>query len=195
MIILTGDGALQLDLDVVTRIQHDGSSIVTDYTVEKGVNVADHSRPEPERVTIEGIVTDTPLDAPVFGFDGVRRENDGGFLLWNGAVRRRQAVQDKLTQIRVAGDLVTVLTPSRKYPNMAIEMAQFVQESEMSGKTEVTLEFRQVRTVSLQFVAPTERRGDKKGKRGKQSTEEASPSEESENTSALSYITGLRFSL
>ena len=196
MIILTDGGALQLDLDVVTRIQHDGTSVVTDYTVETGVNVADHSRPEPDRVVLEGVVTDTPLDAPAFGFAGIDRVNDGGFLVWNGEIRRRRDVQAELTRIRVAGELVTVLTPSREYSNMAIEMCQFVQESETSGRTDVTLEFRQVRTASLQFVAlpdPVERRGQKKGKRGKQSVKETEPtsSEASENESALSSILGL----
>ncbi len=33
---------------------------ITDHPVEVGVNIVDHARPEPERITLEGVITDTP---------------------------------------------------------------------------------------------------------------------------------------
>src|SRR5690242_16413960 len=46
--------------DVTTSEDPSDTIAITDHPVERGVNVADHARSEPERITLEGIITDTP---------------------------------------------------------------------------------------------------------------------------------------
>lgn len=50
-----------LFLECVTSESSEHTSVVTDYAVEEGANVADHVRPENARVTLEVFVSNTPL--------------------------------------------------------------------------------------------------------------------------------------
>jgi hypothetical protein len=47
--------------DVVTTETHEASVDITDHPVELGANVTDHARPQPERLTLEGYVSNKPL--------------------------------------------------------------------------------------------------------------------------------------
>lgn len=54
-----------LTLDASVHEMHTGTSTVTDHPVERGSNVADHIRPDPDEVTIEGVISNTPHFLPV----------------------------------------------------------------------------------------------------------------------------------
>jgi hypothetical protein len=55
------DGALQVvKLDVATSEEYADTLTVTDHPVEQGANVVDHAREDPERITVEGLVTNAP---------------------------------------------------------------------------------------------------------------------------------------
>lgn len=62
----TAAGAPQQSyLDATVRQNHVASAQVTSKRVEKGANVTDHIRPMPPKLTLEGVVTNTPiLDSP-----------------------------------------------------------------------------------------------------------------------------------
>lgn len=51
----------QLSFDAVLSEHHDLSAEVTDYAVEQGVAIVDHVRPNPDRITLETFVTNTPV--------------------------------------------------------------------------------------------------------------------------------------
>jgi hypothetical protein len=51
----------QLGFDAVLSEHHDLTAEVTDYAVEQGVAVVDHVRPNPDRITLETFVTNTPV--------------------------------------------------------------------------------------------------------------------------------------
>src|SRR5262245_31080718 len=46
--------------DAVLSEVHEDVVTITDHPVELGVNVSDHARPEPERLTLEGVVSSIP---------------------------------------------------------------------------------------------------------------------------------------
>lgn len=52
----------QLRFDVVTTETHTFANVVTDQPVERGANVSDHVRATPDTVTLDVVVTNTPLD-------------------------------------------------------------------------------------------------------------------------------------
>lgn len=56
--------ANDLLIDASPARTHTASAQVTEHPVEKGSPATDHIRPMPRRVTIEGIITNTPLGAP-----------------------------------------------------------------------------------------------------------------------------------
>lgn len=53
-----------LTIDCSRRIQHDMNNTVTDHPVETGSNVSDHIRPDPDTVTIEGVISNAPIFLP-----------------------------------------------------------------------------------------------------------------------------------
>lgn len=51
---------LTLRFDVTTSAEHEDTSTLTDHPVERGSAVTDSAREEPERLTLEGVVTNIP---------------------------------------------------------------------------------------------------------------------------------------
>ena len=60
--IIASPTMMPLGVDCTVKEVHKADVEVTDHPVEQGVNVADHARPKPAEVTIEGIITNTPMD-------------------------------------------------------------------------------------------------------------------------------------
>jgi hypothetical protein len=55
----TGD-LIVVKFDATTSEDPQDSLTITDHPVEQGANIVDHARDEPERITIEGYITNTP---------------------------------------------------------------------------------------------------------------------------------------
>lgn len=72
---LAGGSLVTIEVDATVREQHTGATNVTEYHVERGADVADHARPENDRITCDVVITDTPIKAPTTNTDGVQ----GGF--------------------------------------------------------------------------------------------------------------------
>jgi Dit-like phage tail protein len=72
---LAGGALVSIEVDATIREEHYGETVVTEYHVERGANVADHARPGNDRITCDVVVTDTPIRVPTTNTDGVR----GGF--------------------------------------------------------------------------------------------------------------------
>jgi hypothetical protein len=53
--------AHELFFDVISLENHDLVSTVTEHPVETGSNISDHTLPEPQRFTLEGYISDTPI--------------------------------------------------------------------------------------------------------------------------------------
>lgn len=56
-----GGAVVFIRLDVVTTASHEAVVTITEHPVEEGSNIVDHARPEPDRVSIEGYVSNKPL--------------------------------------------------------------------------------------------------------------------------------------
>ena len=59
-------------IDVSVREGHDLSAEVTEHPVESGASVADHIRPLPPIIEIEGMVTNHPIELPGSHVEGAR---------------------------------------------------------------------------------------------------------------------------
>lgn len=88
-------------LDAVISEDHNYNSRVTNYPIEDGTFVSDHIINEPERLEIEGIVSDTPIN--IFSF--FNRSIDS----FNRLVRINQTKQ-----------VITVVTGIKVYTDMVI---------------------------------------------------------------------------
>ncbi len=52
-----------VEFDVITGEQHDLSATVSEHPVEEGANIADHVRPDLQRLSLKAFVTDTPINS------------------------------------------------------------------------------------------------------------------------------------
>lgn len=71
-----------LTLDATINETHTGTSTVTDHPVEKGSNVADHIRPDPDQLTMEAEISNTPCFLPI--------DHMGGVILQDKEIRGAQ---------------------------------------------------------------------------------------------------------
>lgn len=72
------DGQAQsIEFDAVVRDTHESSAEVPEHTIEKGANISDHIRPNLDSVTIQAVVSNTPIRQPGTQMDGVRGRQIG----------------------------------------------------------------------------------------------------------------------
>lgn len=201
-----------LALDCTVTETHTATSTVTQHPVESGANITDHIRPDPVKLAITGIVSDTPIGA---------REVQKALNVGGVSVQIRQqdtptspvgfgrAAWSKLEEIRNAAKPVTVLTRDKKYESMAMVSLSIPKEAKNGGALYFTAQFEQVRIVfnrSTRVVVAKAPKSHKKQDTGKQPTAElAQPKSYSSEArdiagdagvdKALDQISGIRSSL
>lgn len=121
-------GAVSLGADVTVRESHERLADVTQHPVETGATIADHIVLQPERVTLEGFVTDSPTVAFASAQRG--RTQDAFFTL------------DRLYRER---EPVSVVTGYRVYESMVIVRLDMPRERPAS--MQFTIELQHVRVV------------------------------------------------
>lgn len=84
-------------IDVSISETHSVGADVTEHPVESGSDIADHIRPTPRTVRIEGFVTNHPIELPLSHAGGTRAIEDAGLI-----------------------DVTTV--PGRRIPPMSVEI-------------------------------------------------------------------------
>ncbi len=134
-------GTLELDASVAE--EHTAANEITSHPVERGSNVADHIRPLPETISIEGIVSNTPIRA-----DEVARAGE----VPRGSPGRAEAAFATLMELRDKGVLLTVVTKLRTYENMAIESLRIPRNARVGDALTFTVQLRRVRLAQLQTV-------------------------------------------
>jgi len=55
---------MQFYFDCVKEESHVRDAMICEHTVEQGVDIVDHVRPQPDELTIEGIITNHPIGSP-----------------------------------------------------------------------------------------------------------------------------------
>lgn len=128
------------EMDVTLQENHELSSEVTENAVEDGFINSDHVIRNPKRVTIEGLVTSSPIRFLVPEFRT-------GFGLVTDAF-------DKLEELHDAGEPITLVTAYRVYENMIIERLTLPKTREVALR--FTAELKQVSIVSTSFLAASE---------------------------------------
>lgn len=122
-----------LELDASISSSHERQAQVTQSPVEDGAAVHDHVILDPERVTVEGFVTDSP--AVIFG--GV-----------SGRGRTQDAVE-KLEELWQARQPIQIDTGLKQYPTMIITRLSLPDERK--GSMQFTLEAQEIRIVDSEI--------------------------------------------
>ncbi len=126
-------GVLELDASLSER--HEFENIITDFPIETGGEVSDHIYMKPDRVMIQGFITNSP---PVF------------FDLTN-TLGRNDRVGDALETLKSIRDnreLVTVVTGLIIYDNMAMKRLTIPRSSRTGETLRFTAEFVKITKVA-----------------------------------------------
>lgn len=141
-------------VDVCISEQHTLTNTLTDHPVENGSNITDHSRPEPRKVTLECVHSNTPLD----GADGTDRARQ----MWQRFVDLHES--PKLIALDTARDF---------YPSMGVESVSSSIDAKTANVLKFTVGLKEVRVVENKFTNVTvtkEPQAQKKRNLGKTNT-------------------------
>lgn len=177
--IVAKRGSSQIDtvvLDASITEQHRFANQITEHPVEEGAAISDHARPLPDGLTMEFVITNTPIGARASRSVerwGVRftshTEQDAPI----GAPGPAADALTKLLAIRNEGRLVTVYTTLRTYESMAIESLDVPRDRTTGEALRGTATFKRVRVVKnklTRVVVARDPRAGQKVKTGKQAT-------------------------
>lgn len=168
-----------ITLDCAIREIHELTNQVTQNPVESGVYIADHIYRQPRRVTIEGEITDSPV------------EYFGGFT---GITERRVEAFEQFEKLVETRELVTLVTGLKTYTDMAIVNFTAPRDERTGKRLLFTVEFEHVRKVSTQTTtidrsklrADSKDAGQSTAETGKQPTRTPDETQRERGTSLLS---------
>jgi len=166
-------------VDVAVSEGHEFPSEVTQHPVETGADLTDHVRNRPIMITLEGVVSDTPI-----GLVANERSED---------VLPSDEALAKLKEIRNRREPVTITTSLGTYENMAMQSLSVPRSSSTGEALRFTCVFVQIQLITNErtTIRVAEPRGKKKISKGaKASKDEAdgvspTPAKSSENASIL----------
>lgn len=190
----TSDG---IYLDASLNEQHGASAQVTDHQVESGPNVTDYIRPMPRRLSISGMVTNTPIATPKSQNRGVTGQNssiqgstpNGGRVDWtalqfNGEFDRVRDVYGSLVDAALAGAVFSVVTTLANYENFAIVNFSAPRNAQSGNSIQFQIDLQEIRIVTTQTVAALP--GKAKKSRG------AKPAKELDETKDAKHVSVIR---
>jgi hypothetical protein len=178
------DGAQTLEFDCVPRMGHDRASTITEHAVERGAAISDHVRPGLQSISIDAVVSGSPIRIPGTAMDGVsggtqRVEIRPGeyinVLRFDRPIERRRVVDEMLQRLQARSTLITVRTDLRTIESCAIENYHVEIDDKSGDALILTLSLKQVKIVSIQRVqvppAQTRRRTQATQQRGAQAAQ------------------------
>lgn len=148
---VVGDTLYQLD-GVISE-QHQSSATVTQHPVEYGVNIADHVIKQPQKIIINGIVTNSPFPGQLFNKlpGGAKFGTQALSVLTGSRVRDAYAGLIALQNERLPVRLQTGLLV---YDNMVL--TDVSAPNDLEGNLKVTLTFTEVFIVNGETTGVTQ---------------------------------------
>lgn len=140
-----------LIVDAAITEEHAYEADVTRYPVEDGSDISDNVRNQPVRLTIEGLISDTPLgraaivrDIEIEGVDGASASTDQSLP--------SSAALDVLLSIRDQREPVSITTSLKLYDNMVLTSLNLPRDAETGGALKFTAMFEQITIVQNKRV-------------------------------------------
>lgn len=185
IISLTGDRDI-IEVDACLDESHSLTNTVTDHPVETGSNVSDHSRPNPDEVTLRCFVSNTPITLEqktrtIKTKSGIKFETTSrsGAKLHADRGRAYEAFT-KLKKMRDDGTLVKVATTLKTYEanangGMAITSLNVSRTSKNYDGLEFTITLKQVRIVKNKQTSDKRRADRRTGQKKKEGSKTTKP--------------------
>lgn len=138
-------------VDAELSSDHEFVNEVTEHPVETGADVTDHSTPKAISVSVEGVVSDTPV-----GNLAAKRLSDGAGTPSDDALAR-------LLALRESREPITIETSLRVYDNMMLEQLTTSRDASTGDALRFRATFKQLQLVTnrrttILVAAPRSRR-------------------------------------
>lgn len=130
---------VSLDLDVTSDEVHEWNNEVTQFPVELGSPITDHIQPQPDRISISGIISNSAI-----GEVALEKQKSGEDRCQTAFDIVRKLMDDRI--------LVTVYTRYKIYTDMALKSTNIPRGSSIGDSLEFKMEFVNVRLVSTQTI-------------------------------------------
>lgn len=179
-----------LEIDTILREEHRYQNNITNYPIEKGVDISDHIQQQPEILILEGITSNTPVRFVTENFKALLRTDGSNrmqlafdtLLRYAGFQSPKQQNTDPETQINPS--IMTIVTGNKVYTNMVISNLTFPRSSTTGQVVQFTVEFKKIKLVESEYTivdktsslggkaANIENQGSKTRETGKQTPKE-----------------------
>jgi len=152
--------ALLVELDAAPTQTWESTAEVTEHPVETGSAIGDHVRPANDTISVEGILTNTPVSVPSSQMQGVTRApgpldlgavGQATVLKWSGPFDRVTTCRELLRALVKAGLPATLGTGRDSYrfdDNLVLTRFRVTREASTGNAVSVSLDFKQLRIVS-----------------------------------------------
>lgn len=145
-----------ITLDASVRENHVISNEITDHAVEKGANISDHTRPKPDRLTMDCIISNAT----------VSQDNQNPFGM-------DVAVWEELHGYAGTGTMFSIVTTLRRYDDMMLETCSNLRDAQHGDCLSFAVEWKHITFVENQLTTvkkTNDNRGKAKVKTGSQTT-------------------------
>jgi len=129
----------RFEMDVTIDEFHDKSVRATENPIEDGSIISDHVILDPDRVTINGFITDAPI-VPIAGLIDI---------VSGGGYKRVTDAFEKLEELMLEREPVTLVTGYKTYQDMLITRIQIPRNREIGMR--FTCELKALKRVSSSF--------------------------------------------
>jgi len=149
-----------LEFDATIHESHEYTNTVTEFPVEKGFNISDHIIRQPEKLTMEGFITNTPIPrssdlSPLNGADAQtsRVETALQQLLDLAGLPSPVKNTSDITGVALFPKVIDVVeTGLRQYKNMVITRINIPRDKDTGETMRFTCEMRHLITVMTETV-------------------------------------------
>lgn len=145
------DVITEIPLDVRVSTNHSFSAQVTEYPVESGAVITDHVHLRPVSITLEGLVSDSPVNVLPNSITPLKGDVNTG---WNGVSTRSQDAYDVLQDVYTNRLPITYVSRYATFEDMIIEKLDIPQSRDRgSGALWFTLSLKKITTVETLAAA------------------------------------------
>jgi|WetSurMetagenome_2_1015567.scaffolds.fasta_scaffold156986_2 hypothetical protein len=151
------------EFDVTLHESHEYTNIVTEFPVEQGYNISDHVLRTPEKLTLSGFVTNSPIPHSRGSLKVLLDRSDRvntalESLLQLAGFDPAGKVSPEIANIRRVPQVVTVVTGLRSYSNMIITNVVMTRDKDTGESLSPVVEMRRIivalsETVLIQNVS------------------------------------------
>jgi hypothetical protein len=186
---LAGAKIEELLLDATVQELHSSRGEVTDFPVETGADISEHKRVLPDRVRIEGVISNTPLPSQTNSPSTFKEDIEAGVY-----AQRAETAYDTLRNIHETGTAVTIYTALRTYERMQLESLEIPRNVETGDALRFAADFKQITTVDSQTaeLSTSISRNATKSPKANKGMQPKKPVEEAQEESANSLLRTLK---